>query len=205
MTLSKRFFDMGLALILLVVLLPVLLGLCVLILVIDGRPVFYFNERMQTPTRAFWLVKLRTMRPAATQDSGVSGGDKTNRITRMGGFLRRSRLDETPQLYNILKGEMSFVGPRPPLRQYVQMFPQLYAQVLLSRPGVTGQASLSFHRHEERLLAACKTTQETNDVYIRRCIGRKARLDMIYQKNQSLCLDLRILWRTFADRLYPRA
>ena len=202
MTWSKRLFDLVLAVVLLVVLLPVLLGLCFLVLALDGWPVFYTQERMQTRTRAFRLIKFRTMRLSG-QDSGVSGGDKNTRITRLGGFLRRSRLDETPQLWNILKGDMSFVGPRPPLREYVEIFPQLYASVLQSRPGVTGLASLTFHRHEERLLRACKTAEETNAVYARRCIPRKAVLDQIYQKNQSLCGDLVILLRTFLDRLRP--
>lgn len=179
-----------------------LLALCLLVLALDGWPVFYTQERMNTPTRAFQLIKFRTMRIGGP-DSGVSGGDKNTRITWLGGFLRRSRLDETTQLWNILKGEMSFVGPRPPLRQYVEIFPQLYATVLQSRPGVTGLASLMFHRHEERLLRACKTSEETDAVYTRRCIPRKARLDHIYQENQSICRDLVILWRTFMDRLRP--
>lgn len=203
MTVSKRIFDVVLAIVLLIVFIPLLLAVFFLVAFLDGRPIFYFSERMQTPSRAFRLVKFRTMHPTP-QDSGVSGGDKNNRITRLGRFLRRTRLDETPQLWNILKGEMSFVGPRPPLRQYVEMFPDLYRQVLQSRPGVTGQASLTFHHHEEWLLGACRTTAETNAVYARRCIPRKASLDIIYQENQSLCLDLAILWRTFADRLLPR-
>jgi lipopolysaccharide/colanic/teichoic acid biosynthesis glycosyltransferase len=135
------------------------------------------------------------MRPAAI-DSGVSGGDKAARITPAGGFLRRTRLDELPQLFNILKGDMSFVGPRPPLRRYVEACPETYAAVLRSRPGVTGLATLVFHRHEERFLAQCATPEETNRVYLRRCIPRKARLDLIYQRRQSLCLDLWILLRT---------
>jgi lipopolysaccharide/colanic/teichoic acid biosynthesis glycosyltransferase len=91
---------------------------------------------------------------------------------------------------------MSFVGPRPPLRRYVEACPETYAAVLRSRPGVTGLATLVFHRHEERLLAQCATPEETNRVYLRRCIPRKARLDLIYQRRQSLCLDLWILLRT---------
>ena len=203
MTFSKRIFDLLIAVMLLIVLMPFLLVLCLLVAILDGRPIFYFNERMQAPDRGFRLIKYRTMR-SATQDSGVSGGDKKGRITRLGNFLRRTRLDETPQLLNIIKGDMSFVGPRQPLRQYVEMFPELYGQVLQSRPGVTGQASLTYHRHEERLLATCQTTAETNEVYARRCISRKAQLDLIYQKNQNLCLDVRILWLTFVDRLHLR-
>ena len=204
MKVLKRVFDISFAVALLLVLAPALACLCILVVILDGRPIFYSNERMHSPSRAFKLIKFRTMKPS-TQDSGVSGGDKNNRITKLGGFLRRTRLDETPQLINIIKGDMSFVGPRPPLRQYVEQFPDLYALVLQSRPGVTGLASLKFHRHEENLLAACKTTAETHEVYSQRCIPRKAALDLIYQKNRNLCIDLKILWLTLADRLPSRS
>lgn len=172
-----------------------LIGIGVLVLLLDGVPIFYFNERMQTRSRAFQLIKFRTMHSVA-QDSGVSGGDKKSRITWLGKFLRQARLDETPQLWNILKGDMSFVGPRPPLRQYVEMFPELYECVLLARPGVTGYASLKFHKHEEWLLNKCLTTEETNNVYARICVPRKAKLDLMYHRHKSLCFDVLILWRT---------
>src|SRR5690606_28666329 len=108
------------------------------------------------------------------------------------------RLDEVPQLWNVLKGDMSFVGPRPPLRVYVERFPDLYAQVLRSRPGVTGLASLHFHRHEEWILARCATPEDTDAAYARRCVPRKARLDLIYQRRRNLCLDMALMWRTAA-------
>jgi lipopolysaccharide/colanic/teichoic acid biosynthesis glycosyltransferase len=195
MTPQKRLFDIALALLLLVPLGAVMVAVALALALTQGRPILYGAERMRGPDRAFTLWKFRTMRPAPL-DSGVSGGDKAKRITRLGRFLRRTRLDELPQLANILKGDMSFVGPRPPLRQYVRACPETYAAVLKSRPGVTGLATLVFHRHEERLLAQCATPDETNRVYIRRCIPRKARLDLIYQRRQSVRLDLWILGRT---------
>lgn len=196
MTPQKRLFDIILSLVLIVVLAIPAAGIALLILARSGRPVFYASERMKSPDRAFRLWKFRTMRPAAG-DGGVSGGDKAARITPEGRVLRRLRLDEIPQLYNILRGDMSFVGPRPPLRLYVERFPALYARVLRSRPGITGLATLHFHRREERLLAACTTAEETDAVYSRLCIPRKARLDLIYQRNSRLCLDLAIVWQTF--------
>ena len=195
MTPQKRLFDIALALLLLGPLGAVMVAVALALALTQGRPILYGAERMRGPDRAFTLWKFRTMRPAPL-DSGVSGGDKAKRITRLGRFLRRTRLDELPQLANILKGDMSFVGPRPPLRQYVRACPETYAAVLKSRPGVTGLATLVFHRHEERLLAQCATPDETNRVYIRRCIPRKARLDLIYQRRQSVRLDLWILGRT---------
>lgn len=195
MTLRKRLFDVALAL-LLAALLAVPFGALLLVLLLkEGRPVFYVAERMKAPGQPFRLWKLRTMRSAAT-DSGVSGGDKAQRVTSMGRFLRKTRLDEVPQLWNVLCGDMSFVGPRPPLRQYVERFPGLYARVLRSRPGITGLASLHFHAHEEWLLAHCASTAETDAVYSRRCVPRKARLDLIYQKHAGLCFDLSLIAET---------
>ena len=197
MTPAKRATDILLAL-LLVALLALPFGLFLLWLrVTQGAPVFYVAERMRAPARPFRLWKLRTM-TVAPFDSGVSGGDKASRITPTGRFLRRSRLDEVPQLWNILIGDMSFVGPRPPLRSFVERFPGLYAQVLRSRPGVTGLATLTFHRHEERLLADCQTQAETDAVYARRCVPRKARIDLIYQRRRSLWLDLSLMAQTLA-------
>jgi lipopolysaccharide/colanic/teichoic acid biosynthesis glycosyltransferase len=200
MTMGKRVFDVVLALVLSVLLLVPAGMIAVWILVSDGRPIFHRSERMRSPSRAFQLWKFRTMRVVA-QDSGVSGGDKAARITPTGRVLRRSRLDEIPQLWNVLVGDMSFVGPRPPLRRYVERFPALYSRVLQSRPGITGLATLHFHRHEERLLAACKTAAETESVYERRCVPRKAQLDLIYQSRRTLCLDLVLVLRTAARAL----
>ena len=201
MTLTKRAFDILLALGLGLVLSPFFLVIALLILIFEGRPVFYISERMKGLSKPFALVKFRTMTVDQGADSGVSGGDKSARVTRLGHFLRASRLDETPQLWNVLKGDMSFVGPRPPLRQYVDRYPDIYAEVLRSRPGITGLASLYFHKHEERLLAACTSREETDSVYSLRCIPRKARLDLIYQRNQTLCLDINVMVKTVLSKM----
>lgn len=202
MTLSKRIMDVVFALLIgALALLPFVI--IVLLLLREGRPVFYISERMKAPEQPFALFKFRTMRDAV-QNQGVSGGDKMARITPLGRILRRARLDEIPQLWNILRGDMSFVGPRPPLRIYVERFPELYAQVLQSRPGVTGLASLHFHGHEDWLLSQCQTAAETDSVYARRCIPRKARLDLIYQRRQTLCLDIAIIGQTFGRVIVSR-
>jgi lipopolysaccharide/colanic/teichoic acid biosynthesis glycosyltransferase len=154
---------------------------------------------MRTPTEAFGLIKLRTMRPAPPGSrEGVTGGDKAARMSRLQRFLRRTRADEIPQLWNVIRGDMSLVGPRPPLRLYVEAFPELYARVLKSRPGITGLASLRYHAVEERLLAACRTPEETDEVYRRRCVPRKAALDLIYQRERSLCWDILLVLQTAA-------
>ena len=195
MTISKRLFDLLATLLLGAILLPVLLITAVVVAIIDGRPVFYLAERMKTPTQSIRLVKFRTM-IEADADRGVSGGNKAHRVTRMGATLRRWRLDEIPQLWNVLRGDISFVGPRPPLREYVESFPDIYGQDLQSRPGITGLASIIFHRHEGLLLAGCNTPAETDAVYSRRCVPRKAQLDLMYQRNRSLCMDAWIMVKT---------
>lgn len=205
MTFGKRLFDLALAVILTVLLSPVLLTLMFWLILAQGRPIFYLSERMKTPDQPFTLLKLRSMTVVSKADDtgGVSGGDKTVRVTKPGLFLRKTRLDELPQLWNVLRGDLSFVGPRPPLRQYVEAFPALYAQVLACRPGITGLATVVYHRHEEYLLAKAASPQETDAVYSRACVPRKARLDLIYRQRRNLCLDLWLIARTGA-KLLPK-
>ncbi|WP_226780438.1 sugar transferase [Oceaniglobus trochenteri] len=203
MTPQKRAFDLITVILMLAWLGPILLIILAVMLFTTGRPLFYTSERMKTPDKAFTLWKLRTMTVAGDRETGVSGGDKAARITPFGRFLRKTRADELPQLWNILRGDISFVGPRPPLREYVERFPELYREVLKSRPGVTGLATLRYHRTEERLLADCATPGETDAVYARRCVPRKAAIDLIYQRNQSLCYDLKLIGQTFT-RVIPK-
>ena len=197
MSWTKRLFDIGFALLILPVILLIGGGVFLALALTQGRPYFYAAERMKTPDTAFKLWKFRTMTVVAT-DAGVSGADKAARITPVGRVLRRFRLDELPQLWNILRGDISFVGPRPPLRAYVERFPQIYGEVLKSRPGVTGLASIHYHRHEEWLLARSRSAEETDRIYCRRCIPAKARLDLIYARHASVCYDLRLIGRTIA-------
>lgn len=198
MTPSKRILDLFFALLLVALLSPVMIGLLVWLWIRQGRPLFYVAERMKTPDQPIMLWKLRTM-TVVDGDSGVSGGDKAARITPAGAWLRAKRLDEFPQLWNIIRGDLSFVGPRPPLRQYVERFPDLYAQVLKSRPGVTGLATIAFHRHETALLKRCATPAETDAVYTRICVPRKARLDLLYQKHRNLCVDFDLVFQTIGN------
>ncbi|KMW58116.1 Undecaprenyl-phosphate galactosephosphotransferase [Candidatus Rhodobacter oscarellae] len=197
MTPAKRLLDLCVLLLITPLILPIGLIITAAILILDGRPVIFRQERMKTQTQAFYLWKFRTM-VNDPDDAGVSGGDKDARVTRVGRFLRRTKFDELPQAVNVLRGDVSLVGPRPPLRRYVEDYPEIYGEVLKSRPGLTGIASYFFSRHEGWLLARCKTAAETDAVYRRRCIPRKARLDLIYQRNQSVCLDFWIFWWTTA-------
>lgn len=194
---QKRVLDLTLVILLSPLLLPILAVLVIVLWLREGRPIFYSSERMRSPTQGFMLWKLRTMRTVA-HDSGVTGADKSDRITATGEVLRKRRLDELPQIFNILRGDISFVGPRPPLRIYVERFPHIYQKVLQSRPGVTGLASLVYARHEAQLLRRGDTAAATDAIYARACVPRKARIDLIYQRNQSLLLDLWLITLTGA-------
>jgi len=191
----ERVFDL---VVLFVVSPLVLLGLLIgtlLVLIREGRPVFFASHRMNAPDQQFVLWKFRTM-GAIAQDAGVTGGDKAGRVTVTGRILRLTRLDELPQAWNVVRGDIRLVGPRPPLPEYVRRFPDVYSEVLRSRPGITGLATLTYKDTEAKLLADCETAQQTDAVYTRRCIPKKARLDLIYQRNQSAYYDLKLMWLT---------
>lgn len=198
MTAEKRLFDLVFALVLLPFLVPVAALVAIAVALMDGFPVIYGGERVGQGGRGFVLWKFRTM--VRSGGAGVaSGGHMNGRITALGRLLRRSRLDELPQIVNVLRGEMSFVGPRPPLRRYVDLFPDLYARVLCQRPGITGLATVVFRRREEVAMAACQSPQDSDACYQSHCLRQKARLDRLYARKQGLRLDLAIIAMTLAS------
>ena len=201
---QNAILDRAFALLLLPLVLPVLGVLYVLVILSQGRPFIFASERMHTADEAFLLFKIRTMRPPCSDEvEGALGGHMKHRVTPMGAWLRRLRLDELPQIFNVIRGDIRFIGPRPPLRRHVEACPHRYRRLLrTTRPGITGLATITVHAREERLLSACRTAEETEAVYLRRCLPVKLRLDMIYQKKRGLKLDLLVLWRTFS-RLVP--
>ncbi|MDA9865431.1 sugar transferase [bacterium] len=192
--------DRAFAILLLPLILPALAVLYVLAMLLQGRPFIYSSERMRDADTSFRLFKIRTMRPPGFGErEGALGGHLEHRVTPMGVWLRRLRLDELPQIFNVIRGDIRFIGPRPPLRKHVEACPRRYRQLLaLTRPGITGLATVMVHAREERLLSACRSEEETEVVYLRRCLPVKLRLDMIYQRKRSPILDLLVLWRTFA-------
>ncbi|NNE78998.1 MAG: sugar transferase [Silicimonas sp.] len=198
--------DQFFALLLLPVVLFLLGCLYLIVVPLQGRPFFFASERMKTRRQAFSLLKIRTMTPLERSAPVTAlGGDQKNRVTPVGRFLRTYRLDELPQIFNVLRGDIRFIGPRPPLRRYVEDFPELYRKVLdRTPPGITGLATVTLHAREERLLARCRTADETDAVYRRRCIPVKARLDLIYRRRRGLGLNLIILWRTFSRLSFPK-
>ncbi|MEM0937171.1 MAG: sugar transferase [Pseudomonadota bacterium] len=194
--LAKRAFDLFFGVVLLVPTLPLMVWTSARILRHDGWPVLYAAERIGQYGQPFVQYKFRTMVHAAGPEQGVSGGDKAHRITPLGHRLRAARLDELPQMFNVLNGTMSFVGPRPPAPQYVARFPETYADVLQMKPGITGLATVMFHLHEEWLLKDTSSAAQTDDIYVRRCVPRKAMLDRLYAKSWSMRLDLYLIYLT---------
>ena len=151
---SKRAFDAAFSLLGLVCLLSGFLLIAVLILILDGRPVLFRQTRIGRAGRPFSLFKFRTMIPASAEGGGggFEPGD-SRRVTSFGRFLRRTKIDEWPQLFNVLKGDMSMVGPRPEVPKWVAAYPRRWAAVHRVKPGITDPASIVF-RNEEELLAA---------------------------------------------------
>lgn len=195
MTREKRMFDLCIAGVLAVITAPMLVVLLLYVLVREGRPVFHVSTRMKGPDQPFSMWKIRTM-TVTEQNCGVTGGYISSRITASGRWLRRLRLDELPQLWHVLRGDMSLVGPRPPLQIHVARHPLRYAKILHARPGLTGLGTLRFLQYEHHILASCRSARETDRVYERYCLPRKVRAELIYLRRQSLMLDLFIIWRT---------
>ena len=204
-TCSKRavvpLADRFAALILLPVVAAILAILFPVVLALQGRPFLYCSIRMSSCNEEFTLWKIRTMAPSYGKDCAVLGGHLAKEVTPVGGLLRKLRFDELPQIFNVLAGDMRFIGPRPPLPKYVKDYPELYGAVLQSRPGITGLATVMLHRREQRLLSRCISAEEADQLYREHCIPRKARLDLLYQSRRSMALDLFILGRTLSGLL----
>lgn len=184
----------------------VLALLFVVVTLVQGRPFFFASERMRDADTSFRLYKIRTMTEQAGTREQVLGGAQKSRVTPIGQVLRRTRLDELPQIFNVLRGDIGFIGPRPPLRRHVEARPVEYRALLAAaRPGITGLSTVMLHRREERLLSQCRTSDEAEAMYLANCLPRKLRIDQLYARRRNLWLNLLILWRTFGRlSLFPR-
>jgi lipopolysaccharide/colanic/teichoic acid biosynthesis glycosyltransferase len=201
----KRAFDIVVALVGLVFFSPLMLIVAVFIKLTSPGPVFYRAPRVGKGGQAFRMYKFRTMVVGADKIGPALTVDKDPRITRIGARLRRSRLDEIPQLINVLRGEMSMVGPRPEAPYYVEKYSPEQRKVLMVKPGMTGSAQIAF-RHEEEVLSNAETLE---DEYMNGILPPKLAMDLQYIEQQSLSLDLKILFQTawvlLADRLRVRS
>jgi lipopolysaccharide/colanic/teichoic acid biosynthesis glycosyltransferase len=189
---AKRTLDVVTSAIGLVLLSPLLLGVAILVRVTSPGAAFFQQERIGRGGRPFKLLKFRSMRPSRGGPEVTAGSD--NRITPVGRVLRKTKLDELPQLLNVLRGDMSLVGPRPEVERYVRHYTEAQRAVLSVRPGITGVSQLLF-RHEEELLAG---RDDVEAFYIREVMPQKLDLDLRYIQEQSFLGDIRILAGTCA-------
>jgi len=190
---AKRLFDIAFALLALLLLGPLLLLVALWVRLDSPGPVFFRQQRVGRGGQLFDIVKFRTMRTGAeAMGPQITVGQDT-RITHAGAWLRRSKVDELPQFINVLRGDMSVVGPRPEVPRYVAQYPADVRQAVLSvRPGITDLASIEF-RDESALLARSSDPERT---YVEQILPAKLRHAQEYVRTRSLWLDLRIIART---------
>jgi lipopolysaccharide/colanic/teichoic acid biosynthesis glycosyltransferase len=188
----KRALDIAVAAIGLVVLSPLMVILAVLIKCDSRGAVFFKQKRIGKDFRAFLMYKFRTMRENSELSGPVITVGDDSRITRIGRFLRKTKLDELPQLINVLKGEMSLVGPRPELPRFVELFRREYTKILTVRPGITDLASLKYH-DEAKLMDQFPNPEEE---YLRSILPDKIRLAREYIDRSSIVFDLSLILRT---------
>jgi len=188
----KRMFDIVVAAAALVVLFPLLVLSALLIKLDSPGPIFFKQERIGRNFRPFWIYKFRTMAQDAPARGGLVTIGEDARVTRVGRLLRKSKIDEIPQLTNILRGDMALVGPRPEVRQYVELFRRDYEEILQVRPGLTDLASLKY-RDEAALLGKSANPE---DEYRTRVLPDKIRLAKDYLRRSSFLFDLGLILKT---------
>ena len=197
----KRIMDVFLSFVLTVLLSPVMLAIALAIKAEDGGPVFYRQERITTYGRKFRIFKFRTMVADADKRGPLITGKSDDRNTKMGHKLRKCRLDEMPQLLNILAGEMSFVGTRPEVERYVDCYTDEMMATLLLPAGVTSMASMAY-KDEDTVMAHYLEKGETvDDVYVRRILPKKMRYNLEYLKSVGIMEDLKIMVKTVLEVL----
>jgi len=197
----KRVFDIAAAFTGLLFLLPVMIIIAGLIK-LDGGSVFFRQERVGLRGTRFKIFKFRSMRVDHSQSGTQVTAESDPRITPLGKLLRRSKLDELPQLFNVLKGEMSIVGPRPEVPRYVAVWPEEDRREILSvRPGITDYATL-YYRDEQTVLARSENPEKT---YIQDIVPHKLGLYRDYVRDQNLGLDMRLILVTLARMVYRRS
>lgn len=188
----KRAFDVTFSLLGLVLLSPLFVAAFALVKLTSPGPAFFTQERVGRNFQPFRIMKFRTMVVDAPRRGGQLTAGLDPRITPVGRFLRATKIDELPQLINVLRGDMSFVGPRPEVPRYVERFREDYEQLLKVRPGITDIASLKY-RHEADLLGRSSDPEAT---YLTQILPDKIALGKEYIRRQSLSLDLSLIFKT---------
>jgi len=190
----KRLMDLFTALLVLVLFLPFGILISLLILLESSGGVFYRQERIGLKGKPFYLLKFRSMRPNADLQGKLTVGERDPRVTRIGFFIRKFKLDEFPQFINVFKGEMSVVGPRPEVAEYVALYSENQRRVLDVKPGITDEASITYFE-ENKLLSKSTNPHKT---YIEEIMPEKIRINLAYQERATVWTDLGVVWKTAA-------
>lgn len=188
----KQVFDLIFAFLGLVVLSPFLVIIAIIIKLDSKGPVFFIQERVGQHNKEFNIFKFRTMYVKSQNKGLLTIGDNDARVTRFGYFLRKYKIDEFPQLINIIKGDMSFVGPRPELRYYVNFYNPDDMVIFKLKPGITGLASLQY-RNEVELL---KRAKDPETYFVETIIPDKLKYNKLYLNKQSVYLDFKLILKT---------
>lgn len=195
---SKRIFDFLFSLLGLLILSPVLLICAILAKCQSSGPVFYKSKRVGQHEELFLMYKFRTM----VVNADAIGGSLTTyadpRVTTIGGFLRLTKLDELPQLINVLKGDMSVIGPRPETSDHIEYYTPEQRQVLSIKPGIAGMTQLEYRDEEQKL----KGQSDPDAYYINVLMPEKLKIDLNYLAKQSLFLDLKLFLKTILAVIY---
>lgn len=188
----KRLFDIFFSFIGLIILMPVFVVIAVIIKIDSKGPVFFRQSRVGQFNKDFRIFKFRTMQVNADKLGLLTVGNKDPRVTNVGYFLRKYKLDEFPQLINVLIGNMSFVGPRPEVRHYVNYYSKDDLDILNLKPGITDYASIEY-RNEVELI---KEAEDSEKVYVEQIIPAKLKLNKLYMHKSNLFVDIKIILKT---------
>lgn len=194
----KRLFDIFFSFLGIILLSPLFFLVSVLIILENGFPVFYSQKRVGKNGVEFSLLKFRTMIKDADKNGLLTVGGRDARITKIGYYLRKTKVDELPQLINVLIGDMSLVGPRPEVKKYTDLYTEKQQQVLTVKPGITDYASIQFV-DENDLLGKSENPEET---YIKEIMPKKLELNLKYIQESSLITDVVLIFRTITKIIF---
>jgi len=190
---TKRIFDILLSAIGLIILIPFAILIALAIYIDDRGPVFFTQKRVGLNLQPFTLYKFRSMTVNKDSSNGSFDAGNQSRVTTIGKVLRKTKLDELPQLINVLKGDMSFVGPRPEVKKWVDVYPQQWASILTVKPGITDNAAILFRNEEEILAQVANPENHYREIIL----PQKLNIYSLYISNHSFTGDLKIIFNTF--------
>jgi len=189
----KRLFDIILSVFGLVIISPIFIVISFLIVLTSKGPVFYIQERIGRNSKPFKLFKFRSMRVGSDKKGLLTLGDNDSRVTKVGYFIRKSKIDELPQLINVLLGDMSFVGPRPEVEKYGSLYDDNQKQILKVRPGITDLASIKYRDEAEML----NKQEDPESYYIKVIMPDKVNINLDYIKKANFFSDIKVIFLTF--------